>query len=121
MSSLCAKKLDIETSTINGLHKIRTFRCGGSPRDEDRIDERSVYLRRCHGKGRDGREILGATQGNSKPERRNAFWSKVKVQEQPALVPSAAMTASANEPCPSLSAIMALKTSCSFSTTSTSV
>jgi hypothetical protein len=62
-----------------------------------------------------------ATQGNSKPESRNAFWSNVKVQEQPALVPSAAMTASANEPCPSLSAIMALKTSCSFSTTSTSV
>ena len=62
-----------------------------------------------------------ATQGNSKPESRNAFWSNVKVQEQPALVPSAAMTAAANEPCPSLSAIMALKTSCSFSTTSTSV
>jgi len=62
-----------------------------------------------------------ATQGDSKPESRNAFWSNVKVQEQPALVPSAAMTASANEPCPSLSAIMALKTSCSFSTTSTSV
>jgi hypothetical protein len=62
-----------------------------------------------------------ATQGNSKPESRNAFWSNVKVQEQPALVPSAAMTASANDPCPSLSAIMALKTSCSFSTTSTSV
>jgi hypothetical protein len=62
-----------------------------------------------------------ATQGNSKPESRNAFWSNVKVQEQPALVPSAAITASANEPGPSLSAIMALKTSCSFSTTSTSV
>src|SRR5207253_6584851 len=61
------------------------------------------------------------TQGNSKPESRNAFWSNVKVQEQPALVPSAAMTASANEPCPSLSAIIALKTSGSFSTTSTSV
>jgi hypothetical protein len=27
-----------------------------------------------------------ATQGNSKPESRSAFWSKVKVQEQPALI-----------------------------------
>ena len=62
-----------------------------------------------------------ATQGNLKPGRRSAFWSNVNVQEQPALVPSAAMTASANEPCPSLRATMALKTSCSFSTASTSV
>jgi hypothetical protein len=41
-----------------------------------------------------------ATQGNSKPESRNAFWSNVYVQEQPALVPSAAMTASTDEPLP---------------------
>jgi hypothetical protein len=53
-------------------------------------------------------------QRNSKPGSRNAFWSNVKVREQPSLVPSAAMTASANKFCFSLSAIMVLKTSCSF-------
>jgi hypothetical protein len=58
--------------------------CGGNPQSE------AVPFRRR------------ATQGSSKPGSRSAFWSKVKVQEQPALVPSAAMTASANEPCPSL-------------------
>ena len=41
---------------------------------------------------------MRATQGSSKPGSRSAFWSKVKVQEQPALVPSAAIVASANEP-----------------------
>ena len=62
----------------------------------------------------------GPNQGNLKPGRRSALWSNVRVKGHPARVPSAVITASANEPCPSLSAIMAVKTSCSFSTTSTS-
>src|SRR6266699_4472071 len=64
---------------------------------------------------------FGVCQGSSKPGSRSAFRSNVSVQEQPILAPSAAITASAKEPCPSFSAIMAVKTSCSFSTTSTSV
>lgn len=59
-------------------------------------------------------------QGSSKPESRRAFRSNVSVHEQPALAQRAAMTASANEPFPCLSTIMAVKTSCSRSTTSTS-
>ena len=49
-------------------------------------------------------------QGNSKPESLRDFRSNVSVRDQPALVQRAAMTASANEPFPCLSAIMAVKT-----------
>lgn len=63
----------------------------------------------------------GADHGSSKPGRRSALWSNVRVRAQPALVPSAPIRASANEPSPLLSATMAVKTSCSFSTMRTSV
>src|SRR6266478_6261562 len=39
---------------------------------------------------------------SSKPGSRDAFWSKVRVREQPALMPSPPIRASANDPCPSL-------------------
>jgi len=64
---------------------------------------------------------INTSQGSSKPCSRAALWSNVRVQEQPALAPSAAMTESENEPFPCLSAIMAVNTSCSFSIRSTSV
>jgi hypothetical protein len=63
----------------------------------------------------------GADHGSSKPGRRSALWSNVRVRAQPARVPSAPISASANEPSPLLSATMAVKTSCSFSTMRTSV
>jgi len=59
--------------------------------------------------------------GSSKPGRRSALWSNVRVRAQPARVPSAPIRASAKEPSPLLSATMAVKTSCSFSTMRTSV
>src|SRR5215831_10953108 len=49
------------------------------------------------------------------PSGRTSAW------EQPLLAPSAAIIASAKELCPSLSPVIAGKTSCSYSTTSTSV
>ncbi len=61
-----------------------------------------------------------ANQASSKPGRRSAFWSNVRVHEQFARAPSAAMTASANEPWPPLSAAVARKTYSSFLTMTTS-
>lgn len=63
---------------------------------------------------------LEADHGSSKPGRRSALWSNVRVRAQPARVPSAPIRASANEPWPPFSATMAVKTSCSFSTMRTS-
>src|SRR4029077_12195894 len=64
---------------------------------------------------------IEADQGSSKAERRSALWSNVRVRAQPARAPSAPIRASANEPCPPFSATIAMKPSCSFSTTRTSV
>jgi len=54
---------------------------------------------------------------SAKPGSREAFRSKVTVCVQPARWPSAPMSASANEPAPSLSVVKAQNTCCSFSTT----
>lgn len=53
-------------------------------------------------------------QGNSKPLRRAAFLSKVRVDVHPAHVPRASMRESENEPFPVLREIIAVNTSCSF-------
>src|SRR6202011_2520718 len=111
----------------------RSSCCSQEPPNSQRDDAQyAVYSKAClaalcglHGElqQRNSSNIWNAELNNhkgSKAVSRSAFWSKVTVWEQPALAPSAPMRASAKEPRPSLTAIMAVKTSCSLSTTRTS-